>query len=252
MTRDKFKVSKTWIQAQHQREIAIARKTNALAEAYNSTAHPLTPIHPGMHVICQNQLCNHPTRWGKTGLIIGAKAHRQYTVKMDGSGRITTRNRRFLFPISPNYADTPHYPPTAPGHPTPPQLPNNHVKHQPNVRRSVMKSEDNGIPHARSSRIATTPQYPRESATDTSSPTGHDSLQSTPPAAPQWPAKLRQAPRCLSPYLCAGQSYDCLVGEGEMRRYLGPQRLEAKRDSEGNEKGNYETGGVQYQFLFLL
>ena len=37
-----------------------------------------------------------------------------------------------------------------------------------------------------------------------------------------------------------------------MRRYLGTQRLEAKKDSEGNEKGKYKTGGVQYQFLFLL
>ena len=71
-----------------------------------------------------------------------------------------------------------------------------------------MKSEDDGIPRAHSPRIATTPQYPRESATDTSSPTGCDSLQSTQPAAPRWPARLRQAPRRLSPYLRAGQSYD--------------------------------------------
>ena len=197
MTRDTFKVSNTWIQAQHQREIALARKKQGFDRGIQYHSSPPYPNRL-WHAcgICQNQRGDLPTRWGKTGLIIEAKAHRQYTVKMDGSGRITTRNWRFLSPISPNYADTPHSPPTVPGHPTPPQPPNNHVEHQPNVRHSVMNSEDDGISCAHSPRIATTSQYPCESATDTSSPTGRDNLNlSLHQHLDRWPARMHQASR---------------------------------------------------------
>ena len=49
----------------------------------------------------QNQHGNDSRRWNKTGTIVEVKDFDQYMVKVDGSGRLTLRNRRFLRPISP-------------------------------------------------------------------------------------------------------------------------------------------------------
>ena len=39
-------------------------------------------------------------RWDRTGRIVEVLPFRQYRVRMDGSGRVTIRNRRFLKPIN--------------------------------------------------------------------------------------------------------------------------------------------------------
>ena len=49
-----------------------------------------------MKVFVQNQVGNKPRRWDKTGTIVECKDFDQYLVKMDGSGRLTLRNRKFL------------------------------------------------------------------------------------------------------------------------------------------------------------
>ena len=50
----------------------------------------------------QNQVGKHPTRWDITGTIVEVRPFDQYTVKIHGSGRLTTRNRKFLRKIVPN------------------------------------------------------------------------------------------------------------------------------------------------------
>ena len=73
----------------------------------------LPTICTGTRVWVQNQLTN---KWDKSGTITEAlDHHRQYTVKLDGSGRLSRRNRKHLKIISkqpvtnlvPNEADTP-------------------------------------------------------------------------------------------------------------------------------------------------
>ena len=46
----------------------------------------------------QNQTCPHPNKWDKTGVIIEVHQFDQYmyVVRVDGSDRITLRNRKFL------------------------------------------------------------------------------------------------------------------------------------------------------------
>ncbi|KAK8407630.1 hypothetical protein O3P69_002287, partial [Scylla paramamosain] len=39
-----------------------------------------------------------PAAWDRTGLVVEGLAHRQYTVRLDGSGRISLRNRKHLRP----------------------------------------------------------------------------------------------------------------------------------------------------------
>ena len=56
----------------------------------------LQPLKVGDRVFIQNQTGNHPLRWDRTGLVIEVKQFDQYAVKVDGSGRVTLRNRKFL------------------------------------------------------------------------------------------------------------------------------------------------------------
>ena len=49
----------------------------------------------------QNQVGNHPSRWDITGRVVEVKDYDQYVVRVDGSGRLTMRNRRFLRRLTP-------------------------------------------------------------------------------------------------------------------------------------------------------
>ena len=55
----------------------------------------------------QNQTGPHPDKWDKTGRIVEVRQHDQYAIKIDGSGRITLRNRKFLRKFIPVYYDRP-------------------------------------------------------------------------------------------------------------------------------------------------
>ena len=54
-----------------------------------------------VHDTVQNQIGNHPSRWDITGSIVEVRPFDQYIVKVHGSGRLTTRNRKFLRKIAP-------------------------------------------------------------------------------------------------------------------------------------------------------
>ena len=63
----------------------------------------LPPLSVGDHVRIQNQMGNHPRRWDKTGVVIEVRQYHQYVIRVDGSGRVTTRNRKFLRKYTPVY-----------------------------------------------------------------------------------------------------------------------------------------------------
>ena len=52
-------------------------------------------------VLLQNQHGPNPTKWDRSGLVVEPLGYDQYRVKVDGSGRLTLRNRRFLRPYTP-------------------------------------------------------------------------------------------------------------------------------------------------------
>ena len=60
-----------------------------------------TTVICGDHVRIQNQMGNYPTKWDKTGVIIEVRQYHQYVIRVDGSGRITIRNRKFLRKYTP-------------------------------------------------------------------------------------------------------------------------------------------------------
>lgn len=83
------------------REKALAKRNLRAQERYNKHAKELVELAVGDQVQVQNQSGSHPTRWDKTGTVVESLGRRQYSVKMDGSGRLTLRNRQFLRKIIP-------------------------------------------------------------------------------------------------------------------------------------------------------
>ena len=67
-----------------------------MMDKLNEHSKDLPPLSVGNSVLIQNQLGNHPKRWEKRGTVVEVLPHRQYKVRVDGSRRITLRNRQFL------------------------------------------------------------------------------------------------------------------------------------------------------------
>ena len=69
------------------------------------------------HVYVQNLVGNQPLRWERTGVVVEVKPFNQYVIRLDGSGRVTLRNRRHLRKFTPFvtprgilYSQTPQQP----------------------------------------------------------------------------------------------------------------------------------------------
>ena len=94
-----------WRIAADDREKAMRKRHLKGIETYNEHSKDLQELHENDHVAVQNQDGNHPNRWDRTGKIVEKLPYRQYRVKMDGSNRVTLRNRRFLRKIDPVCSD---------------------------------------------------------------------------------------------------------------------------------------------------
>ena len=88
-----YKPHKEWVRAGYQREQMLAKRNEKLAIEYNRTAHILSPLNVGDMIVLQNNINK---RWDRAGFIIEVLPNRQYKIRMQGSGRVTLRNRRFL------------------------------------------------------------------------------------------------------------------------------------------------------------
>ena len=85
-----------WKESLSAREQALRNHHKANHERWKEHTRHLPPLSVGDHVRLQNQVGNHPNKWDKTGVIIEVRQYHQYIIRMDGSNRITIRNRRFL------------------------------------------------------------------------------------------------------------------------------------------------------------
>ena len=79
----------------------MAQRHVAHHEAWSEHTAKLGPLEEGMKVFIQNQVGNSPRRWDKTGTVMECKDFDQYLVKVDGTGRLTLRNRKFLRRLTP-------------------------------------------------------------------------------------------------------------------------------------------------------
>ena len=97
-----LRMRKEWSDIANRREQGMAKRHIRNAERYNEHTKCLSPLEVGDVVALQNQSGKSPLRWYRTGYIVEVIPQtRQYRVKVDGSHRVTLRNRRFLRKIDP-------------------------------------------------------------------------------------------------------------------------------------------------------
>ena len=86
-----YRLHKEWILSASEREKAFASRKELTERQYNTKAHPLPQLAVQTAVLIQSG-----RRWNRTGRIVEVLPNRQYRVRVDGSGRVTLGNRRFL------------------------------------------------------------------------------------------------------------------------------------------------------------
>ena len=87
----------TWAKQEDALRLRFARQ--AESRRHGSKAQP--PLIPGDRVLVQNQAGVKPNRWDRTGTVVEVRPHDQHVVRVDGSGRLTLRNRQFLRKVVP-------------------------------------------------------------------------------------------------------------------------------------------------------
>ena len=89
-------IDKLWRDNWDLREQALKQRYIKSVEKLDKNSKLHMPLHIGDKVLVQNQTGRFATKWDKTGRVVDIHQHDQYSVKIDGSGRLTLRNRKFL------------------------------------------------------------------------------------------------------------------------------------------------------------
>ena len=100
--RKHYKININWRKTLRDRETQMAEAhQNTVDKRKNNRTLP--PIEVGKRVHVKNQATN---KWDRSGTITEALNYRKYTVKMDGSGRLSKRNRVHLKLICEDHTTT--------------------------------------------------------------------------------------------------------------------------------------------------
>ena len=86
-----YRPHRDWLISAEEREKAFAKRNHVLEERYNKHSKVLKPLKVQTSVAIQEH-----GKWKKTGRIVETLPNSQYNVRVDGSGRLTLRNRKFL------------------------------------------------------------------------------------------------------------------------------------------------------------
>ena len=82
-------------------ELALARRHSRDHEQWNEHTKRLPQLKVGDHVYIQNLIGNHPRGWERTGIVVEVRQYHQYVIRVDGTGRVTIRNRQHLRKFKP-------------------------------------------------------------------------------------------------------------------------------------------------------
>lgn len=85
-----------WRDAWAAKEEALRTRMTRTTESLAKGSRPLPPLSIGDQVFLQNQQGAHPNKWDRSGRVVEVLNNDQYGIKVDGTGRVTRRNRRFL------------------------------------------------------------------------------------------------------------------------------------------------------------
>lgn len=103
-----------WRNSWIEKETALRNRMHKCCERLNEHSRNLKPLQVGDKCYVQNMAGNHPTRWDRSGVVISNDGHDSYTLKIDGTGRLTRRNRRFLRKYQPLMSASQPYPSSPP------------------------------------------------------------------------------------------------------------------------------------------
>ena len=98
-----------WQQAWASKEDALRKRFARTAEKLNTHARYLPPLAVGESCFIQNQRGNLKRKWHQTGVVVEVLPYDRYVLRVDGSGRLTTRNRRFLRKYTPYSTTIPNF-----------------------------------------------------------------------------------------------------------------------------------------------
>ena len=92
----RLRLHRQWEDLAHKRETAFQERNEITVARYNRTTQSLPALIEGNDVWIQD--VGRSGRWDRYGTVIN-RCGRKYTIRVHGSGRVVTRNRRFLKPV---------------------------------------------------------------------------------------------------------------------------------------------------------
>ena len=175
-----FSPSEVWIDNHEKRELAMRKRIIRGTERWSAHTRDLPQLTPGTRVLIQNQhgAGKIAKRWDKSGMILEHLGFNKYRVKVDGSGRVTDRNRQFLRKFTPL---TPSLPGPSPlsSHVTPPALQDK----SPNIQHFDSPPMGEDYPAMPTNSIPSSPITPNPVMVDVPSSPDSPSFE-TPPSSP--------------------------------------------------------------------
>ena len=93
LPKHRYLISHHWKDYLRNRENLMAVNNQHIVEKWNKSAKPLQRITHRAEVFCQNPKTK---TWDRSGRVVECLPYRQYKIKIDGTGRITLRNRRHI------------------------------------------------------------------------------------------------------------------------------------------------------------
>ena len=91
-------VGPMWRKAWKLNEEALRTRFVKNSEILNQRARDLRPLYVGSRRLLQNQSGTHPRKWDKSRVVMEVLPHDQFVVRIDGSPRLTRRNRKDVQP----------------------------------------------------------------------------------------------------------------------------------------------------------
>ena len=90
---DMLRLRKDWVLPKEMREKALAVQHQVRGALRAEKSHELGPLSVGQSVQIQNQTGPNANKWDLSGIVVEDQGFQSYLVRMDGTGRITKRNR---------------------------------------------------------------------------------------------------------------------------------------------------------------
>ena len=160
----KYKPHPSWQKTLNLREDALKVRHLKKSEDWLRGTKKLPPLKVGDSVWVQNQTGKDPNKWDKTAIVVEVRQFDQYVVKIDGSQRMTVRNRKFLRKLEP---------------------------FQPRKRCVVLGDQHVGIPW-----VLPHPTFPSEALPTPPLPSSNEPTQALPPVPNQEaPNEIRRSTR---------------------------------------------------------